>query len=556
MAVMVVVAGLMMGLAALGMWKNYSAVPLWDMWDGTVGFVVRVLEGDHGAWWAQHNEHRIVLARMLFWLDHTWFGDAGVLLLVVNYLCVLGAAWVLYAFLRRLDVSGRHGRWQRLTFGLFLSGWLFAWIQEGNLVVGFQAQFFLAFLLPLAAFFWLARALESGRPREFMLACLFGVASVGAMANGVLVLPLMLVLSLLSRCRWSWRIALLVAALALPAVYFHDYVRPSYHGSALDELKHNPAGVVQFALVYLGAPFHHLIGDTYFQEGLPSFFGFVLVVGTAAAFVQALWTRQASPYLLGLFLFIAYVVGSALATGGGRLQAGLDQALTSRYSTPALMAWAAFWVVAYHSSDRVRYFGLRLAAAMSLLMVLHQFDVLNRPAQSAADREMAALALELGVRDEEAILNVYPFVDSALTIAGKARVLRVSVFDRYPFRGLRDEWGRAVALTEVREPCVGSLDLVRPIAGASGYLKIEGWMFQSSQRRAPGVVRFVRADGTLAGVALTGAPRPDVAQNVHPKAAGSGFRGYLAASTTGHDVVAVGDAPVCKLSLRVPQAGS
>lgn len=552
---MVVVAGLMMGLAALGMWKNYTAVPLWDMWDGTVGFVVRVLEGDHGAWWAQHNEHRIVLARMLFWLDYKWFGDAGVFLLVVNYLCVLGAAWVLHAFLRRLDVSGRHGAWERLTFSLFLTGWLFAWMQEGNLVVGFQAQFFLAFLLPLAAFFWLARALESGRPGEFTLACLFGVASVGAMANGVLVVPLMLVLALLSRSRWSWRIALLVAALALPAVYFHDYVRPSYHGSALDELKHNPAGVIQFALVYLGAPFHHLIGDTYFEEGLPSFFGFVLVAGAVAFFVKALRTRPTSPYLLGLLLFIAYVVGSALATGGGRLQAGLDQALTSRYSTPALMAWAAFWVVAYQSSDLARYFGLRIATAMSLLMVLHQFDVLKMPVQSAADRELAALALELGVRDEGAILNVYPFVDSALTIAGKARELRVSVFDRYPFRGLRDELGRKLVLTAAHEACVGSLDHARSIAGAPQFLKIEGWMFQSSQRQTPRVIRFVFADGTLAGVALTGSPRPDVAQNVHAKAAWSGFRGYLAASSSGQEVTVVGDAPLCRLTLRVPQAG-
>ena len=78
----------------------------------------------------------------------------------------------------------------------------------------------------------------------------------------------------------------------------------------------------------------------------------------------------------------------------------------------------------------------------------------------------------------------------------------------------------------------------------------------SSYNNAQAELYVVRADGTLAGVALTGAPRPDVAQNVHSKAAGSGFRGYLAASTKGQDVVAVGDAPVCKLSLRVPQAGS
>jgi hypothetical protein len=44
-------------------------------------------------------------------------------------------------------------------------------------------------------------------------------------------------------------------------------------------------------------------------------------------------------------LFILYIGGTALATAGGRLIFGIEQALTSRYMTPSLMAWAALFVI-------------------------------------------------------------------------------------------------------------------------------------------------------------------------------------------------------------------
>ncbi|MGD4365427.1 hypothetical protein QT713_22860, partial [Xanthomonas citri pv. citri] len=43
---------------------TFSPVPFWDMWDGGLGFYVRQMT-DVSQWWAQHNEHRIVLSRIL-----------------------------------------------------------------------------------------------------------------------------------------------------------------------------------------------------------------------------------------------------------------------------------------------------------------------------------------------------------------------------------------------------------------------------------------------------------------------------------------------------------
>ena len=78
-------------LAVIGAVRNYSSVPHWDMWPGYVEFWVRLGEGHWREWWALHNEHRIVLARVLFWIDHAVFGGTIGFLLVVNYLLVFGA---------------------------------------------------------------------------------------------------------------------------------------------------------------------------------------------------------------------------------------------------------------------------------------------------------------------------------------------------------------------------------------------------------------------------------------------------------------------------------
>jgi hypothetical protein len=40
-----------------------------DMWNGYLGFFTKLSDGDWSAWWGQHNEHRIFLARLFFWFD-------------------------------------------------------------------------------------------------------------------------------------------------------------------------------------------------------------------------------------------------------------------------------------------------------------------------------------------------------------------------------------------------------------------------------------------------------------------------------------------------------
>src|SRR4051812_28362748 len=88
-------------LALMGGVKNYSFAPLYDSWEGFLGIYLKVLEGDWLAWWAQHNEHRPLLARLLFWIDLSFFKGRNYFLLLMNYLLPMVSFAFLYSFLKR-----------------------------------------------------------------------------------------------------------------------------------------------------------------------------------------------------------------------------------------------------------------------------------------------------------------------------------------------------------------------------------------------------------------------------------------------------------------------
>ena len=80
---------LMVGLAIIGGFRFYSPIPFMDMWNGYLDFYLRTLNGDTSVWWAQHNEHRIFLSRILYWLDIKYFQGLSYFLTAANYL-ILG----------------------------------------------------------------------------------------------------------------------------------------------------------------------------------------------------------------------------------------------------------------------------------------------------------------------------------------------------------------------------------------------------------------------------------------------------------------------------------
>ena len=540
-------------LAVAGAVRAYSPVPFWDMWDGYLDFFVRVSSGDWSAWLAQHNEHRIVLARILFWIDLTWFDGAGWFLLVANYLALALVGLVFWIALR--ENCPKHYRF----IGLFLIIWLSSWSQENNLTWGFQSQFILAQLLPLAAFFMLHKTVskgESGRS-SFIAACFLGVLSLGTMANGVLALPLMTAYAAITRMGWRRVVILAVLSSLGVLAYFHNYHAPAGHGSLLVALRENPFGLVRYVLIYIGGPYFHILGGKGNALIVAQVAGGFLIAVCAYLAWQSLRKIGQSSLELAMLAFILYVGGTALGTAGGRLFFGLDQALSSRYMTPALMAWAALFVILIPRVIRLvgphrRRLWIPLLGLIFAMLPM-QLKALQPQTAVLFEREVAALALEMRIKDQAQIGQVFPSADWALSLTETPSAKNLSIFGQHLIKDVRGQIGRRLPdMTSSGRACQGSVDGIEPIEEDSRYVRIRGWFFDQERKAVPRSFWMLDSDGVVVGYALLGLPRSDVTSAIGPAAVTAGFKGYFVADAQGLPAKLFDPESKCTLPATLP----
>ena len=512
-------------LAIIGGIRAYSPVPFWDMWDGYLGFFSKVMSGDMSAWWAQHNEHRIVLARVFFWLDFALFDGQGWFLIVVNYL-LQAVVCMLFWTIWKESRSDKH-HW----IGYFLIAWLFSWIQKENLTWGFQSQFILAQLLPLAALYFLHRSVHIGTdPKKwFVLAVTSGVLSIGSMANGVLALPIMMVYAVLVRMRLLRIVVLSVVSVFALGIYFYGYIAPAGHGSLGQAMRTNPLGLLHYVVVYVGGAFS--FGNNHVGMWTASIAG-IFLIGSSIFFAMKVLTRPREQTLrLALLAFIFYIGGTALGTAGGRLIFGIDQALSSRYMTPSLMVWGALLILYLPHLNALRMTvqnKIWVAFAVLLLLMLpKQLEPLVLKNDGILNRKLAALAIELSVKDEPQIKHIFHSVSLILDITKKPIAENWSIFGMPPIKDQHEILRTKLDVVNAADTCRGAIDEISKIDGESQYLKLRGWIFDPVQNKVPPYALLVDAVGTVYGVVLTGDDRMDVANAISPKARYSGAKGYL-----------------------------
>ncbi|WP_273243088.1 hypothetical protein [Hyphomonas atlantica corrig.] len=535
-------------LAFAGGALQFSRIPFWDMWDGTLGFVQRFEDDPRGALFGQHNEHRIVLTRFLFLLEYKVFGGSSLFLIIVNYLCAIA---ICATFWRSLVVINRNRTSKsHVAFaGLLMTAWLFLWTQNNNLTWAFQSQFFLAQLVPLLACLALGRAMLEDSPFRpwFLIAVVAGFVSLGTMANGVATLPLLAVGAAVFRMGWVRFGILAVVAVFAVALYFNGYHSIGGHGSLRESLLTDPIGLLVFVFRYLGSPFFYIFGMNRVAHLIAILAGASMVFVAVGIGLQVLRGRRLHHVSSGLLLFIVFVGLTAFVTAGGRLMMGSGAAFASRYTTPALMAWAALfcifspWILtAFRKAGPERFASLSIVAAMALFLLKYQFTALNPLTHTLHVRSVAALAAELDIPDSPYISQIYPNTAVVLDIANKATANDLAVFGLKPYKGLRERIGGQESLGEVRA-CAGNLERIESIGGSDKYVRVHGWQFDQERRRVEQSLRIVDETGRLVGFALTGESRPDVKAAVDRKAGAAGFTGYVLAEALGRPVSAVGE---------------
>jgi hypothetical protein len=497
------------------------------MWGGFLDFYVRLSDGDWKVWFAQHNEHRIVISRIFFWLDFELFNGAGWFLICLNYLLAALATFVFYLFLDRA-ISGKKNSTVRQALGFFITSILFFWCQDENFTWGFQSQFFLAQTLPLCGLYCLYRSAEISNRSSiyFFSAVLLGIASAGTMANGVLGLPVLVCFAIVTKQPVSRVMLLLIVSALTLTAYFYNYHAIEHHGSLFNAFLTTPLDVLKFVVLYFGSPFYCILKlPAIAYSGGLSFIA-LLIVAAFRTFIA----RRTGPLHIALLLFVMYLVASACGVAGGRVLFGLETASgTSRYTTPVVMAWVAMLIL---YSEYFVDASLRLhktlwvaLAVFAVLMLPIQFKALKGRTSYLSDRKIAALAIALGAEDQKQIEAVHPSAKEVLASSKRPKEMQLSVFGMPFIQDAQRLIGTHVLLNTAHE-CDGKLDEITNLEGG-GYVRAEGWIFDNHSQKIPDAVLFLDDTSRVIGYGFTGQRRKDLRDEVSKRLTDAGFKGYI-----------------------------
>ncbi|WP_423169653.1 hypothetical protein [Stenotrophomonas maltophilia] len=511
-----------LGTTITGVIMHFSSTLYMDEWDGMIGFWQKISNGESGAWWAQHNEHRIVLTRLLFWLDIHLFKGQGYLLIPANVVLHLGIALVFILGYKRYATQPYS---LMVVVGAALAG-RFLWMQDANLTWGFQSQFIAVYLFATASFLIYSRSRVDGTQAPQLVGIGLAFLSMLSMSNGLIAFPILVVMSFMLDLRWKDRVLSIVSMAAAWAIYFHGYHRPPYHASPTEGLLNHPVAVVHYALNFLGSPSAFLGAGNH----APLIVGTLLVATMGAMAVHLLWRRQLNSYRLYLGAVFAFAASAALLAGSGRYTLGLDTAVTSRYTTPALIAWLSAFLLFADVAGKRLFWWVTAILGLTVLpaAISSQRTMMEMPPQPFY-RDVAVLGVKMGIRDGAYIDWMFPRggQDVVVPLMNYADKEGLSVYGR--------EWVRSIGtlkFTRTRvdaEACRGSFDTAKAIDGA---WLLNGWAFDENNSQAKLIVLTDESDATV-GYGVLGEVRPDVAQAIPHSSNWTGWRGYVLSANGG-----------------------
>jgi len=515
--------------------RAYSVLPWGDMWDYWAWYLQ-----PHPAFilrfFAQHNEHRIAVARLFFLADQVLFQGRAIFIFVSIFLIQICHALLLW---RLAYLAHPHRRSLSVYLGSAAFLCLFSAEQYTNFTWSFQIQFVMVYFAvtgALASLMVFARRWDEGPPVSashrwswLVTTVLVGIVATYSMANGLLVWPALLLLAFWFRLPRKAKAILLIAGVAFWVLYLWGYKTPP-QTSSLREGFHNLPQSFAFTMCVLGSPVSDLVFeiDRIFSIGGEQWQNvWTATVGLAGFVTSAfLWisfgrnrreTHRAEAVILHLLLFL---VATAFLIGLGRSNFPLHDALHPRYTTVGLLFWfCIFFLVASlvargsrsHESQSLVLF--QFGGAMLALVVL----VLYQPTQIRFARENA-----LGLSEFEATIGA-PVYDSDLwtrnyynprALIPTLRYMQakhLSVFAPERSRWIGDPIAAHYPLV-TSDNCIGFVDKDAKVFADPELpgIRLRGWAWNPQSRRIAGSIVITDKQGRILGYGYTGFDRPDV----------------------------------------------
>jgi hypothetical protein len=463
----------------------WTPLPLNDQWD-------ELVTDRHISWdWliSQHNEHRIFFPRLIFILDYWLASETNVVDLVCNLLVQIGMTVLILRIMRK---NGPSDRMTSIGIAGLTASVVFWAVQWENFTWGFQVQFLGVVLGAVGTFATLA----FGRPTVISLVAVVAleIVSVYTLSSGILVPVLTFAFALKLRRPRAHLVILGATAILLPASYLLHYNAPVPRSDPL-ALGSHPLAILQYMVTELGGPIAEATSRRFqiYRIPIATGIGSIGVVSFGIIFLRRV--RSASPTEAILLALGCFLIAMALLTAVGRITLGLDQALSTRYATPAALFWLSTVLLI---AVRHRTAGAFVALPLLVLIATSQTQFV-RAAEWAADHRAMAAPFLLANVDDGVLGDIYPNSSAIFPQRENLRSAHTSVF--------ADDWARwdgtlltdHVAITDGSQ-CQGSFEAATAVPdsdhpGCRAFGRIQGKSGWNSSER----VVLANEAGTVIG---------------------------------------------------------
>jgi len=312
-------------LTIFGILINYSSIPQADMWSN-FELIYELKHKNYQYLFSQHNEHRIIIPRLLYLLDSYVFKNGYYLLYFFN----ISLFFIICYFLNRFFRENYFSKKYDLSWFFFTLGILFFWGQKSNFIWAYQSQFLLAYLFPILSIYFISK-ININYYLSLFLSILFAFFGIGTMANGLFILPVIF-LYLFFNSRINESLLILFICLISFVLYFYNFSAVNNHAD-LSNIFFRLHNILIFYLVLSGNFFSFMVGKGIFGIFFAGSLGFIINFFLLVLLFKNFKVIK-KDYLIYILLFI---VISLLSIAAGRENLGLKSAISSRYITPAVI---------------------------------------------------------------------------------------------------------------------------------------------------------------------------------------------------------------------------
>lgn len=398
-------------------YDQWEFVPLIEkMYTGTLGLADL---------FAQHNEHRIFFPRIVML--------ALAYVTKYNVLAEMYSSWVIMigtlALIFRMYLK-KAGKSVYSILAFIPVVWLlFSYRQYENLLWGWQIQVFMC-VFGLIASVYLMEGTEKINAR-FIGAAFFAVFSSFSFINGLLVWPVNLALILLTRGGKKIQMSVVWAIMgcATGALYFYHWVDPSNNPSTMYMFSH-AADAVEYFFINVGAPLM-------FEKGGAFSVGIVLLLLLAAVAVLLVKYQALRENAVWACL-ILFSLATSAACVVGRSGLGVEQALTSRYTTLTVFSVIGLYIIVlnflkkYKDRPEGMYFAMLFGAVLCLvvvgIMVGYSGGIYSAPGMKDNNTQAIGIILNYNSENNTVLSQIYPLPDHVRTGAEILQKYKLNVF--------------------------------------------------------------------------------------------------------------------------------